>query len=322
MRTNLTGKKVIAYTRVSTKDQKDYGNSPDVQKKALEFYCNANRMNIVEIFQEDFSAKNFNRPVFNQLKEFAKKNKGSIDYLLIQKWDRFSRNVGLALQMIEYFKKMGIEVNSVENWIDYNAPDYIVILSIYLSTPEAENSKIRDRTIAGTREAMKQGRYVNAHPKGYVSGTDSAGRTLMKPDPVIAPLVGKLFEDFATGLYSQQELIKIYKYKGLELTKSSLSRMLDNVLYMGMVRVPATKDEPEQLIEGKHTALISKETYYIVQGIKNGRVSRVKKAKGKNEKFPLTGFLVCPECGEAVYGSQSNNGSQKKGYQKLRLLSM
>ena len=78
------------------------------------------------------------------LKDFAKKNKGKIDYLLVQKWDRFSRNVGLGLLMIETLRKMGIEVNCVENWIDYEASDYIVMLSLYLSTPEAENSKIRE----------------------------------------------------------------------------------------------------------------------------------------------------------------------------------
>lgn len=312
MRNNLTGKNVIAYTRVSTKDQKDYGNSPDVQKKALDFYCNTNKMNIVEIFQEDFSAKNFNRPVFNQLKEFAKKNKGKIDYLLVQKWDRFSRNVGLALQMIEYFKKMGIEVNSVENWINYDAPDYIVILSIYLSTPEAENSKIRDRTIAGTREALKQGRYVNSQPKGYISGTDPMGRTLMKPDQIIAPLITHLFEDYATGLYTQQELLRKYQMKGLKIERSALSRILENPLYMGMVRVSAYKDESETLVEGLHTPLISKETFYRVQGVKNGRSNFVKKPTGKNENFPLTGFLVCPECGKILYGSTSNNGKIKK----------
>jgi len=61
----------------------------------------------------------------------------------------------LDLQMIEYFKKMNIEVNSIENTIDYSAPDHIVMLSIYFSTPEAENSKISERTIVGTRVALK-----------------------------------------------------------------------------------------------------------------------------------------------------------------------
>src|SRR5690606_37157311 len=234
--------------------EEDFGHSLSAQKKAITNFCNGNQMDIIEFFEEDFSAKNFNRPVYTQLKGFAKRNKGRIDYLLVQKWDRFSRNVGLALQMIEYFRKMGIETNSIENWIDYNSPDYIVMLSSYLSTPEAENSKISERTIAGTREALKQGRYVKSIPKGYISGKDSFNKTLIQPDPKIAPLVKNIFEDFATGLYSQQDILKKYRAKGLNIGKSALSRMLDNVLYMGKVVVPAYKNEPEVIVEGRHTA--------------------------------------------------------------------
>src|SRR5690606_17061323 len=189
MRSNLTGKKTLIYTRVSTKDQKDFGHSLMAQKKALSHFCNSNEIEIIESFEEDYSAKNFNRPVFSKLKDFAKANKGKINYLLVQKWDRFSRNVGHGLTTIDFFKKLGIEINCIENWIDYDSPDHIVMLSLYLSTPEAENSKISDRTITGTREAMKQGRYVKSIPKGYMSGKDSNNKTLIQPDPTIAPLI-------------------------------------------------------------------------------------------------------------------------------------
>ena len=312
MRKDLIAKKVLVYTRVSTKDQKDFGHSLSAQKKAITNFCNGNQMDIIEFFEEDFSAKNFNRPVFTQLKGFAKRNKGRIDYLLVQKWDRFSRNVGLALQMIEYFRKMGIEINSIENWIDYNSPDYIVMLSFYLATPEAENSKISERTIAGTREALKQGRYVKSIPKGYMSGRDSNNKTLMQPDPKTAPLIKDLFGDFATGLYSQQELVKKYRIKGLDISKSSLSRILDNVLYMGKVIVPAYKNEPEIMVKGLHIPLISEDVFYKAQSVKHGKRHQAKKQAEKNEKFPLTGFLQCAECGHVIYGSQSNNGKKKK----------
>ncbi len=312
MRSDLKDKKVLVYTRVSTKDQKDFGHSLSAQKKAISNFCISNQMEILEYFEEDYSAKNFNRPVFNELKDFAKKNKGKIDYILVQKWDRFSRNVGLALQMIEYFKKMNIEINSIENTIDYSTPDHIVMLSIYLSTPEAENSKISERTIAGTREALKQGRYVKSIPKGYISGKDSFNKTLIQPDPKIAPLVKNIFEDFATGLYSQQDILKKYRAKGLNIGRSALSRMLDNVLYMGKVVVPAYKNEPEVIVEGKHTAIVSEEVFYKVQSIKHGKRHQVKKQVEKNENFPLTGFLICAECGHVIYGSQSNNGKSKR----------
>lgn len=312
MKSKLRGKNVLVYTRVSTKDQKDFGNSLMAQRKAVINFCNSHDMNVLEIFEEDYSAKNFKRPVFVKLKQFAKTNKGEIDYVLFQKWDRFTRNVGEGLLMIDTLRKMGIEVNCVENWIDYEITDSIIMLSLYLSAPEAENSKIRERTIAGTREALKQGRYVNSIPFGYMSGRDERDKTLMKPDPTKAKLVTQLFEDFATGLYTQQDLLKKYKVKGLKLERSAFSRMLENPLYMGMVKVPAYKDEPETLVEGLHIPLITKETFYRVQSIKNGKSNYVKKLRGKNENFPLTGFLICPECGQILYGSVSNNGKKKK----------
>ncbi|MFP5437262.1 MAG: recombinase family protein [Bacteroidia bacterium] len=312
MRNDLTGKKVLAYTRVSTKDQKDFGHSLSAQKKAIKHFCNGYHMLLVESFEEDFSAKNFNRPVFTRVKEFAKANKGKIDYLLVQKWDRFSRNVGQGLLMIETLKKWGIQVNCIENWIDYDSPDHIVMLSLYLSTPEAENTKISERTIAGTREALKQGRYVKSIPKGYISGRDSNNKTLMQPDPKTAPLIKDLFEDFATGLYSQQELIKKYGIKGLDISTSSLSRILDNVLYMGKVVVPAYKNEPKIMVKGLHVPLISENIFFKSQSVKHGKRHQAKKQIEKNEKFPLTGFLQCAECGHVIYGSQSNNGKKKK----------
>ncbi len=204
---NLNSKNVSSYGRVSTTDQKDFGNSLASQKNSISNFCNYNQMQIIEHYEDDHSAKTFNRPEFTRLKEFAKKNKGKIDYLLVQKWDRFSRNVGLGLLMIETFKKLNIEVNCTENWIDYNSPDHIVMLSLYLSTSEAENSKISERTKSGTRQALKDGRYVNRQPVGYISGKDSLNRTLMKPDCVFSPLIKNLFEDFATGLYTQQQVL-------------------------------------------------------------------------------------------------------------------
>ena len=312
MNNKFENKVILGYNRVSTKEQKDFGNSLTVQKKRIENFCEVNGLKIMSSFNEDFSAKNFNRPTFQELKSFAKTNKNKIDYILVQKWDRFSRNVGKALLMIETFKRMGIEVNCVENWIDYDAPDHIVILSIYLSTPEAENSKIRERTIAGTRQALREGRYVQSHPKGYISGKNSKGKSMIQPDIKVAPLIKSLFEDYATGLYTQQDLIKKYIVKGLSLNKSVLSRLLDNPLYMGTVRLPAYKDEPEELIEGIHTPIITKDLFHIVQKVKHGKYSLTRKPRGENEIFPLTGVLKCAECGDTMCGSQTNNGKSKK----------
>ena len=144
---NLQGKRAILYRRVSTTDQKVFGNSLNAQQGSLRDFCEKNSMNIVKEFQEDYSAKNFNRPEWKRLNAFAKKNKKDIDYLLVVDWDRFSRNVYEALGVIEDFKNIGIEVNCIGKWINYNDPAQTMMQLMYLGMPEVDN-KIRSQKSA------------------------------------------------------------------------------------------------------------------------------------------------------------------------------
>ena len=144
---HLVGKKAILYSRVSTTDQKDYGNSLNTQHNRLNEFCITQEISAVKNYEEDFSAKNFNRPVFRQLMEYATKNKKDIDLILIYKWDRFSRNTLEALTMINQLKGYGIEVNCTEQWVDHDDPNQLIMLLLNLGIPEADNRIRRDRTI-------------------------------------------------------------------------------------------------------------------------------------------------------------------------------
>ena len=100
---NLKGKKAILYRRVSTTEQKKTGNSLSSQKDKLRVFCFNKEIKIIKEFEEDYSAKDFNRPEWKKLYDFAKKNKSEIDFLLVYDWDRFSRNVYEALGVINDF---------------------------------------------------------------------------------------------------------------------------------------------------------------------------------------------------------------------------
>lgn len=52
----------IIYSRVSTEDQKKNGHSLPFQEAQLIRYCNAKKYNIVGQYQEDYTAKHFERP--------------------------------------------------------------------------------------------------------------------------------------------------------------------------------------------------------------------------------------------------------------------
>jgi len=311
---NLQEKKAILYRRVSTTDQKEFGNSLNAQQGSLRDFCKKNSMNIVKEFQEDYSAKNFNRPEWKRLNAFAKKNKKDIDYLLVVDWDRFSRNAYEALGVINDFKNIGIEVNCIGKWINYNDPAQTMMQLMYLGMPEVDN-KIRSQKVQmGMRQGLKEGRWNLMQPVGYVSGKDELGKPLMQLDPIKASLIKDLFSTFSLGVYSQNEILKMSKFKKLKLSKSTLSRVLRNILYVGDVKIPAKYDEPEQIVKSLHKPIVSREVFNKVQYLLASRNRNTSKQNKMRDDMYLRGHLKCVKCGGNLTGSASTSKTGKKHY--------
>lgn len=311
---NLEGKSAVVYRRVSTTDQKDYANSLNEQKHRLNDFCATKDIEIVKDFEEDYSAKDFNRPRFDELLDYITKNHKKVDYILVHKWDRFARNVHEALGILHLFRSLSVEVNSIDQWIEHDDPSQFMLLLINLGLPDLDNRVRSDNVISGNRCALKEGGWINSQPKGYIPGKDEFGKTLMKPDQELAPLVTELFEEFATGNYSQNELRKSPKYSLLRLTRSNMSRMLNQIAYAGKIRIKGFKEEPEIIVDALHKPLITMETYDKVQYQLGHRRRYKQKANRLNENLPLSGFLQCSKCGGNLTGSGSKSKTGKKHY--------
>ena len=316
MRQELQNKNVILYRRVSTTDQKENGNSLNTQLHSLKAFAHNNGMQVIAEYEEDFSAKNFERPEFNHLRDFVKMNKNKVDYILITSWDRFSRNTYEALGVIGEMRELGVEINSIENWIDHDDPQQLMMKLLYLGMPEVDNKIKSQKVKVNMRQGLKEGRWNRAQPIGYIPGRDpeNPNKPLMQKNPEKAPLIAELFRDFSMGTYSQNELRKMVKYESLKLSKSNMSRLLKNEVYAGKILVPAYKDEPEELVEALHEAIVDWETFERVQ-YQLGQRSRYKhKPVRVNEHLPLRGHLQCSECGGNLTGSGSKSKTGKKHY--------
>ena len=88
-------KKAILMTRVSS-DEQAKGYSLGDQEDRLVKYCEFNNIEIVEIYREDHSAKDFNRLEWKNIYNYIKRNSKKVDLLLFTSWDRFSRNIAEA----------------------------------------------------------------------------------------------------------------------------------------------------------------------------------------------------------------------------------
>ena len=131
-------KNVIIYNRVCTNEQASFKLRH--QEETLRRYCELKGYNVISHFQDCFSAITFDRPEWKKLESFVKNNK-KVDLILFTKWDRFSRNTEQALAVILELSNMGIEINSIEQPLDFSIPDNKMILSMYLLLPELNQIK-------------------------------------------------------------------------------------------------------------------------------------------------------------------------------------
>jgi hypothetical protein len=127
-------------------------------------------------------------------------------------------------------------------------------------------------------------------------------------DPLMGPLVKELFEYCATGQYSLVRLREITNGWGLVgersrkmLSKITIYRLLSNPFYYGAILWKGTVIEPEELPDGRHEPIISRELYNKVQEELHGKRRPVKKKR----YYTYTNFIKCGVCGGNISGMKA-----------------
>jgi site-specific DNA recombinase len=127
----------------------------------------------------------------------------------------------------------------------------------------------------------------------------SMGKSLMH-DPERAPLVRRAFEDYATGRFTKEQLLKqvrnwgLTNRRGKPLTSQAIGMLLRNQLYAGIV------DVPEYGVRGKRgdfEPLISEELFYRAQANLSGRVLSTAPRKRAHPDFPLRASYAANRAG-------------------------
>ena len=304
-------KRAVIMSRVSS-DEQAKGFSLGVQFEQLTNYCKRKDIEVVAHYKEDHSAKNFNRPEFQNFLRFAKKNKKTIDYLLVTTWDRFSRNVTDSFLMIRQLKEMGIEVQAIEQPIDFSIPESKAMLAINLVFPEIDNDRRSIKIRGGIRGSLKAGRWCRMAPVGYVNRRDANNRPIIQPSPK-----AKFIQFAYKGIIKEKTQAAIREElgsKGFKVSRNNLSLLLKNPVYMGKIVVPKEGEEQEQWIEGVHQGIISEKLFYQVQE----KLSERQKKRNRpiyntlREELPLRGILQCSKCQSKMTGSPSKSCTGKK----------
>lgn len=304
---------VVGYTRISTRDQSNF--SLEAQCESINRYCSQNGYDVKEIFTDDGqSAKDFNRLNWKRLEAFLKKTYREIDYLVVMKYDRFSRNLMDSLSMIQQIEvKWNIKIISVMEPIGIppESPFFFQLRTQLLLNAHVERLIIRDRTMIGMRQAAEGGRYLGTAPYGYKNERDERNKPVLVVDEFHADIVRDIFTLYLKGV-SYAEIQRIATKKGMPIRGHDIIyRILVRPAYAGYVHVPATDREKGYLIKGLHKAIVDEEMFWAVQE----KITRKKETKriSYNENVPFKGVLKC-HCGNTFTSSRSKGKTKYYWY--------
>ena len=310
-------KNAIIYCRVSS-DEQAKGGSLKYQETALRRHCESNGINVVEVFREDYSAKTFDRPEMNKIckKYLRKKKEVDADALLVIRWNRFTREAADGWEYISKFRKHGIEVNAIEEHIDYSVSESKIMLSVYLTMAEVDNDKRSKATRDGIHQALIEGKRVGKAPYGYVNKSTGKHECWIEPDPQEAPFVREAFQRVAYGVEAPTLVWRDLKRRGMRASESTFFRTLRNRFFIGDVFVPEYGETPAQFVKGIHEPLTDAKTFYLVQSRLDGNRDKVEPEVKKvpDETFYMRSFLRCPHCGSTIYGSFSKGRNRRYAY--------
>ncbi len=306
-------KRAILMSRVSS-DEQSKGYSLDIQVEKLQAHSLKENIEVINVFKEDHSAKDFNRPEFKKFLQFVSKNKNKVDLLLVVTWDRFSRNVSESYAMISRLKNYGIEVQAIEQPLDLSVPENLLILSVYLALPDIDNRRRSIKITEGVRAAKAAGRWLGSPPYGYKTSRNGSEKPVIVPNEK-SDIVKKIFVSLSNGEL-QSEIIHRLKKKGFYFNDSSFSSMIRNRVYVGQIYVPGKPKNEGYYVKGLHEPTITTELFEKVQNILAGNIRAKKKvdAKSFKEELALRGLLDCDNCGHHLTGSASRSRSGEQHY--------
>jgi len=176
-------KRAIRYLRFSQLGQSN--GSIERQELYTDQWLAFNNVTLVDTFiDRGKSARTFDRPDFNKLREFITKHHSSVDYLLVDQLDRFSRDAGEAMSLVKLLQqKYNIQIVSVTEGItfDYNTPGSFFRAGLQLLLAEEDNINRSIKVKGGIYTAKaKEGRFVYKDaPFGYTKQGERKNRKLV-----------------------------------------------------------------------------------------------------------------------------------------------
>jgi len=302
--------KYFLYARKSTEDDDRQVMSIEAQLFELREFARKENLEILEEFQESKSAKIPGRLIFNEMIDKIDQMEG----VGVLAWhpDRLARS-SMDGEKVIYLvdQKKIVSLRFPTFWFE-PTPQGLFMLQVAFGQSKYYSDNLQESIRRGMRQKLRRGEWLVKAPLGYVNNPRTRN---IEPHPVVSRVVVKAFEEYVKGTHGVVSLAKFMAHhgvttkKGTPLGKASVTRMLTNRVYIGLV---AHKGE---WFPGSFEPIISPKLFEAVQKIVTAR-KRAPKRKEKHD-FPFAGFFECGECG-STFTAQWATGKSGGRYRCYR----
>ncbi len=302
-----------AYIRYSSEMQSD-SFSLDAQLRQIKEQAERDGVEIVKVFADPAQSayRKKYRPGINAMREAARR--GEFRILYVHKVDRLARRLEWALEIVHELQSLDISFKAVEQPFDLRTPEGKLLFHLVSSLGEFYSDNLSKETNKGKLERSTQGYHNGAVPWGYISQLQG-NRKVGVPDPEKAPVVVEMFERYATGAYSDQQIAEWLNVQGYRTSrdhpfgKDTVRDMLCNMYYLGKIsyrgmtvrpKGVSFRSTPRRVSEGQHQPIITQGLWDRCQAVRASRRVAVKTIKKTVRINLLQGLVVCVHCGRRL----------------------
>ena len=144
-------KRAALYVRVSTGEQ-----NSEPQERALREYVQRRGWKVQKIYRDHgISGASSKRPALSELLKECRR--GSVDVLVVWKFDRFARSLNALISGLETCRALGIDFVSVTEAVDTSLPAGELVFQMIGAVAQFERSLIGERVRAGLANARAKG---------------------------------------------------------------------------------------------------------------------------------------------------------------------
>ena len=303
--------RVAAYARASSSSE-DQLNSYRVQNQYYSELISGNPdWEMVDIYADEgiTGTSVEKREDFQRMMQDCRK--GKIDRILVKSISRFARNTKDCLAAVRELKELGVSVQFEEQGIDTSKVSSEMVTAIMASLAQKQSESISGNVKWGVQKRMEDGTYVaSSAPYGY-----RLVNLRLEIQPEEAEIVRWIFQQYLAGA-NVNEITKELNARSAgnnrKWYKAAVTYILSNERYIGdclwqkcymTSTIPARQvinrgEKTQYYAEGKHPAIIDKDTFYAAQRLRKQRRTTNGSATGAAYSI-LTGRILCGKCGAA-----------------------